>query len=152
MTQENASAGEQIDSLTANEFEVHLEGERVPGIFRVSGFVPFKLEVKPGVTKIMREPFKLTKIVQRDPELPFNRWIRETISAKDDIVRPTRALAVVALDEGVESRRWIVQGAWISEISYSDFDSASGELVEETVVVHYDDVQETWAGGSLAEK
>ena len=124
----------QIDSLSANEFEVHLDGERVPGVFRVSGFVPFKL----------------AKMVQRDPALPFNRWIQETLGAKEDIIRPVRSLVVVALDDGIETRRWTVSRAWISEISYSDFNTSSGELVEEVVTLHYEDIQETWAGGELA--
>lgn len=139
-----------IDSLSANEFEVYLEGEKVPGVFRVSGFVPFKLEVKPGVTKVVSEPFQITKMVQRDPHLPVNVWIRETIAAKKDIARPMRDLTLVALDDGVETRRWTVTKAWIGELRYSDFNSASSELVEETLVVHYDDVQEVWAGGELA--
>ncbi len=139
-----------IDSLSANEFQVYLNDDVVPGVFRVSGFIPFKLEVKPGVTKVVREPFKLAKMVQRDPNLPFNRWVQETLSAKEDIVRPLRTLVIVALDDGVESRRWTVTGAWISQISYSDFNSASGELVEEVLSIHFDDIQETWAGGQLA--
>ncbi|MBK8029855.1 MAG: phage tail protein [Chloroflexi bacterium] len=140
----------QIDSLSANEFQVYLNEDVVPGVFRVSGFIPFKLEVRPGVSKVVREPFKLAKMVQRDPALPFNRWLQETLAGKQDIVRPTRTLVIVALDDGVESRRWTVTGAWISEISYSDFNSASGELVEEVVTIHFDDIQETWAGGQLA--
>lgn len=140
----------QIDSLSANEFQVYLNEDVVPGVFRVSGFIPFKLEVRPGVSKVVREPFKLAKMVQRDPALPFNRWLQETLAGKQDIVRPTRTLVIVALDDGVESRRWTVTGAWISEISYSDFNSASGELVEEVVTIHFDDIQETWVGGQLA--
>ena len=139
-----------IDSLSANEFQVYLNDDVVPGVFRVSGFIPFKLEVKPGVTKVVRDPFKLAKMVQRDPNLPFNRWVQETLLAKEDIVRPLRTLVIVALDDGVESRRWTVTGAWISQISYSDFNSASGELVEEVLSIHFDDIQETWAGGQLA--
>ncbi len=140
----------QIDSLSANEFQVYLNEDVVPGVFRVSGFIPFKLEVRPGVSKVVREPFKLAKMVQRDPALPFNRWLQETLAGKQDIVRPTRTLVIVALDDGVESRRWTITGAWISELSYSDFNSASGELVEEVVTIHFDDIQETWAGGQLA--
>ncbi|MBK8030516.1 MAG: phage tail protein [Chloroflexi bacterium] len=140
----------QIDSLSANEFQVYLNEDVVPGVFRVCGFIPFKLEVRPGVSNVVREPFKLAKMVQRDPALPFNRWLQETLAGKQDIVRPTRTLVIVALDDGVESRRWTVTGAWISEISYSDFNSASGELVEEVVTIHFDDIQETWAGDQLA--
>jgi hypothetical protein len=150
MSENTAGSAVHIDSLTANEFEVHLDGERVRGVTRIAGFVPFKLEVKPGVTKVVREPFRLSKIVQRDPDLQFNRWLRETIAAKEDIARPPRTLALIALDEGVETRRWTVKGAWISEISYSEFNSAWGEMVEETIVVHYEDIEETWAGGALA--
>lgn len=133
-----------IDSLSANEFEVRLDGEVVKGVFRISGLAPFKLEVKPSLTKLMREPFKLSKMVQRDPDLPFNRWLRETVAAKDDIVRPHRTLEIAAIDDGVETRRWTINSAWISEISYSDFNSASSELIEETVTIYYDDITENW--------
>lgn len=145
MADETTALAVHIDSLSANEFEVLLDGERVQGISRISGLLPFKLEVKPALTKLVRDPFKLAKIVQRDPILPFNRWLRETIDAGDDIVRPTRTLEILAIDDGVEIRRWIVKGAWISEVSYSEFNSASGELIEETITVHYDAISETWA-------
>jgi hypothetical protein len=35
-----------IDSLSANEFAVEIDGERVSGIFKISGFHSFKLDVK----------------------------------------------------------------------------------------------------------
>lgn len=138
------TAAVHIDSLSANEFEVRLNGEKIGGVFRLSDLVPFKLEVKPSLTKIVREPFKLCKMVQRDPQLPFNVWLRESIDAKDDLVRPTRTLEILAIDDGEEIRRWTVQGAWIAEVTYSDFNTASNELIEETVTIHYDDINETW--------
>jgi hypothetical protein len=143
------TAGETIDSLSANEFAVEVDGARAAGIFRVSGMTPFKLDVKPSLTKIVREPFKITKIVQRDATLPFNRWVRETLAARDDIVRPERTVAVIALDEGVETRRWIFTGAKIIQISYSDFNTGSGELIEETLTIMYEDCAESWAGPAL---
>lgn len=147
MADEKTNLAVHIDSLSANEFAVLLDGEPAQGIFRVSGLLPFKLEVKPSLTKLVREPFKLAKMVQHDPNLPFNRWLRETIAARDDIVRPTRTIDLLAIDDGVEIRRWTIVGAWISEISYSDFNSASSDLIEETLTIHYDDVRETWEGG-----
>ncbi len=147
MADETNALAVHIDSLSANEFEVLIDGERLQGVFRVSGMIPFKLEVKPSMTKIVRDPFKLAKMVQRDPELAFNRWIRDTIAARDDIVRPTRTLAILAVDDGVETRRWTVKEAWISEISYSDFNSGSSDLIEETVTIHYDDIEEKWQTG-----
>lgn len=133
-----------VDSLSANEFSVEIDGEAAPGIFRVSGLAAFKLDVKPSLRKLMRDPIKLTKMVQHSPELPFNRWLRETTEAKDDIVRPVRILEIVAMDDGAESRRWRLKGAWISEVSYSDFDSGSGELVQETLLIQYDDIETIW--------
>ncbi|MEP7291091.1 MAG: phage tail protein [Chloroflexota bacterium] len=133
-----------VDSLSANEFEVLLEGERMQGVFRVSGLLPFKLEVKPSLTKLVREPFKLSKMVQRDPLLPFNRWLHDTFASREDIERPTRTLEIVALDDGSESRRWTVREAWISEIAYSDFNTGSSDLIEETVTIYYDDIEVTW--------
>ncbi|MCC6615051.1 MAG: phage tail protein [Anaerolineae bacterium] len=141
-----STVNRQIDSLSANEFAVELDGGGVTGVFRVSGLIPFKLDVKPTLTKRVRDPFKLTKMVQRDPENPFNRWVQDTVAARDDIVRPTRQLAIVAIDDGVEVRRWLVKEAWIAEVSYSDFNSGSSELIEETLVIHYEDIEEHWIG------
>jgi len=146
MTEETKALAVHLDSLSANEFEVQLEGEVVKGVFKISGLLPFKLEVKSSYTKIVRDPFKLSKMVQRDPNLPFNRWVRETIAATDDIVRPTRTLDILAVDDGEEIRRWTIKGAWISEVGYSDFDSASSTLIEETVTIQYDEIIETWQG------
>ncbi|OWY60531.1 hypothetical protein B7486_68665, partial [cyanobacterium TDX16] len=122
-----------------------LDGERLQGVFRVSGLLPFKLDVKPSLTKLVRDPFKLSKMVQRDPQLPFNRWLRDTVASRDDIVRPTRTLEIVAVDDGKETRRWTVKEAWISEISYSEFNTGSSDLIEETVIIHYDDIEESWS-------
>ena len=108
------STGFNIHSLSANEFEVQLDGEVVKGVFRISGLVPFKLDVKPSMTKVVHEPFKLAKMVQRDPEIAFNRWLRETIAATDDLARPSRTLEILAIDDGEETRRWTIKGAWIS--------------------------------------
>jgi len=144
MADETSALVVHMDSLSANEFEVRVDGETVKGVFKVNGLLSFKLEVKPSLTKLVRDPFKLSKMVQRDPNLPMNRWVRETVGAKDDIVRPTRTLDILAVDDGEEIRRWTITGAWISEISYSDFDSASSNLIEETLTIHYDDISETW--------
>lgn len=140
-------AGMTVDSLSAHEFAVEIEGERASGIFRVSGLTPFKLDVKASMTKLAREPFKLAKMVQRDPANPFNRWLQETARAREDIVRPTRQLAIIALDDGVETRRWTVNGAYITEVAYSDFNSASGELVEEVLTILYESIEESWGAG-----
>lgn len=135
-----------LDSLSANEFAVEIDGERVAGVLNVSGLTPFKLDVKPALTKLVYEPFRLTKAVQRDPALPFNVWVRATINAKDDIDRPKRTLTVIAIDEGEEIRRWVFKNAWIGEVRYSDFDSGRSELVQETIVIYYDGVDVTWYG------
>jgi hypothetical protein len=144
--EEATQGGQQIDSLSANEFTVELEDQRLSGIFRISGLAPHKFEVKPSLTTRVRDPFKLTKMVQRDPQNPMNVWLRETIAAREDFVRPTRTLSIIALDDGVETRRWIVKGAWISEVSYSDFNSGSSELIEETLVIQYSDIDQLWVG------
>jgi hypothetical protein len=149
MADEIVPAGETgvqvVDSLMANEFEVEIEGESVNGVFKVSGFIPFKLEVKPtNALKLLYDPFKISKMVQRDPNLPFNRWVQETINAGSDLVRPTRTLTLVAVDDGMPVRRWVVKDAWITEIAYSDFNSSAGELVEETLTIRYESVEASW--------
>jgi hypothetical protein len=137
-------AGTEIDSLTAHEFAVEIEGARASGIFRVTGLTPFKLEIKPTLTKLVREPFKIAKMVQRDPQNPFNRWVKESHEAREDIMRPVRNLSIIALDEGEETRRWNVTGAYITEISYSEFNSSSSELVEEVLTVMYEQIDQIW--------
>ncbi len=134
-----------VDSLVANEFVLHINDEPVTGIFTISGLVSFKLEVKTtNQLKRMEQPFKITKMVQRDPHNIFNEWLRETFQAGADIVRPTRTLTIVAVDNGVQIRRWVVKKAWVSEVSYSDFDSGSSELIQETIRIHYDEIEENW--------
>ncbi|MBC7811309.1 MAG: phage tail protein [Burkholderiales bacterium] len=134
-----------IDSLSANEFAVEIDGEAIKSVFRVSGLASFKLDVKSTSSlKILRDPIKIVKMVQRDPTAVFNRWIRESIAKKADIARPTRTVSVIALDDGIETRRWNLKNAWISEISFTDFNSASAELIEETLVIQYEDIEENW--------
>jgi hypothetical protein len=134
-----------IDSLCANEFALEIDGEVMTGIFRVTGLISFKLDVKTTTAmKLLQEPFKIVKMVQRDGNNAFNKWLRESVAAGDDIVRPKRTVTVVAIDDGAETRRWAVKGAWISEVCYSDFDTASGEMVEEIITLHYDEIEESW--------
>jgi hypothetical protein len=136
-----------IDSLVANEYEVELDGEKLLGVFRVEDFVSFKIIPDGGETsmKPLQPPFKLAKMVQRDGNAPFNKWLRETIATGSGHLRPRRTLALVAVDDGVETRRWTIKGAWISEARYSTFDSASSEMVEETITIHYDSIEEVWS-------
>ncbi|MBW4439186.1 MAG: phage tail protein [Pleurocapsa minor GSE-CHR-MK-17-07R] len=140
---------QSVDSLSANEFSVSIDGEVITGIFKLSGLAPFKMEMKPAATRLLRDAVRITKMVQRDPAMPVNRWVMETVTAKDDIVRPIRTLDISALDDGVEVRRWSLKGAYISELSYSDFDSGSGELVQETLVIQYEDVEIVWFNSGL---
>lgn len=134
-----------IDSLVANEFEVHLDDEPISGIFSISGLTTFKLDVRvtTSITK-MQQPFTIKKMVHRDPYAPFNQWIRDTFAAQDDIVRPLRTLSITAVDNGVPTRKWIIKDAWISEVKYSDFDSGSSAMIEETITIQYEDIDETW--------
>jgi phage tail-like protein len=145
---EQSSSLKAIDSLSANEFVVEVDGERVEGVFSVTNLVAFKLDVKTTTAlKILKDPLKITKMVHRDPLNVVNRWLRETIEAKADIVRPKRTLAIIAIDDGVEIRRWTLSGAWISEISYSDFNTGSSALVEETLGIQWDEIEESWLVG-----
>ena len=146
---EASPAGVALDSLTANEFAVEIEGERVSGIFRVTGLTPFKLDVKPSMTKIIREPFKIAKMVQRDPSSAFYRWLQDSTRSREDIIRPTRRLAVVALDEGIETRRWEVIGAFIVEVAYSEFNTGARDLVEEVLTIMYERIEEVWPDSAI---
>ena len=136
-----------VDSLVANEFEVELEGENLLGVFRIEGFVSFSLGAEGGETSMQRQqvPFKLVKMVQRDGNSAFNKWLRETTSTSSGHLRPRRNLAIVAVDDGVETRRWSIKGAWISDVRYSTLDNASSEMVEETITVQFDELEEIWS-------
>jgi hypothetical protein len=126
-----------VDSLQSNEFAVELEGVVVSGIFRVSGLTTFNLSAQ-------AHTLFLIKMVQRDATLPFNRWLKESMEAPKSGPRPTRTLAVLAVDDGEETRRWMIEGAFITSVQYSEFDTASGELLEEIITIQYASVTEQW--------
>ncbi|TVR20767.1 MAG: hypothetical protein EA396_09840 [Anaerolineaceae bacterium] len=134
----------QLDSLVGNEFEVSIEGETVSGVFRIDNFITFKWDAATG--ERVHEPFRLVKMVQRDPENAVNRWLRQTVAP--DANRPRRELTIRAVDDGTETRRWVVKGAWVGQVQYNVFDSASSEMVEEIITVYYDAIEESWPATS----
>ncbi|MFN8372516.1 MAG: phage tail protein [Anaerolineae bacterium] len=146
MSSNGTNRFEAIDSLVANEFALEVDGKRVNGIFRISGLTTFKMAY--GSNQIVNQPFKIAKMVQRDGSNPVNNWIRETRASNESADRPRRTLTILAIDDGVVIRRWTAQGAWISEISYSDFNSASAEMVEETLTIYYNQLDEEWPATS----
>lgn len=131
----------QVDSLIANEFAFEISGEAVSGVFRIGNLTTYATDDEGNR---MKPPFEISKMVERDANSPFNSWLRETVAARDSDDKPTRDVTVVAVDDGVETRRWSVKNAWIKSISYSDFDSSSFEMVAETFVIAYNDIEETF--------
>lgn len=130
-----------VDSLIANEFAVELNGERIQGVLSVENLVTYKLDDDSNRVKV---PFEVAKMVQRDGNAPFNKWLRETSAKRNTPELPRRDVTIVAVDDGVETRRWKASNAWIAEVRYSAFDSASFEMVAEVFVIMYDDIEETW--------
>ena len=143
MTLESSTGIKALDSLSANEFHVEIDGATATGIFGVSGI--FSRCVDLGAGRLVNPPITITKMVQQDPEIPFNQWTRETLA--NPTTRITRQVAVVAMDEGGETRRWVFKDAWISDISFSDFDMSRDALVEERLVIQHHGVEEIWPGG-----
>jgi hypothetical protein len=129
-----------IDSLSANEFQVEINGETATGIFGVSGLHIRSVDLTAG--RLVNQPLTITKMVQQNPDLPFNRWTRETLA--NPTAKASREIAVVAMDEGVETRRWVYQDAWISDIAFSDFDKGSDALIEERLTIQHGGVEEIW--------
>ncbi len=141
MAQETSGI-QAVDSLSANEFHVELNGVVATGIFGVSRIHIRSVDMTVG--KLVPQPVVITKMVQQDPALPFNQWTRETLANPTSKI--TRDLAVVAMDEGVETRRWVYKEAWISNIEFSDFDTGRDELIEERLTIHHSGVEEIWPG------
>jgi hypothetical protein len=133
-----------IDSLTASEFEVHVDDVKATGIFRVSDFVSFHLDVHSNTRNLVAHPFRISKMVQSDPDNPFNKWLRDTRAAGEAAARPMRTLTLLAVDDGDIIRRWTLHKAWISAVSYSEFNSGGGDLVEEVITIHYDKLDEAF--------
>jgi hypothetical protein len=129
----------QVDSLIANEFELHISGENVGGVFGVRNLVTYATDV--AGNRVL-PPFEVSKMVQRDGNNAFNKWLRETTSARHGGDKPRRDVTVLAVDDGVVTRKWMAKNAWITKVSYSDFDSASFEMIAETIVISYDDLEE----------
>jgi hypothetical protein len=135
------STAVQIDSLIANEYRVELNGETVNGVFRVSNLQTYATD---GEGNRLKPPFVVAKMVQRDGNLPMNQWLRDTMAARDSGEAVTRDLTILAVDDGVVTRRWIVRGARIINVAYSDFDSSTSIMVEESLTIAYDDIEEEW--------
>jgi len=133
---------QQLDSLNANEFNFEIEGEVTTGIFYVSGLTTVSFDESGAHIK---PPVEVGKMVERDGNNVFNKWLRETVDARNGDSRPTREVAVVAIDDGVETRRWTLKGAWIQEVRYSQFDTASFEMVQEVFTIQYDEIEESWS-------
>jgi hypothetical protein len=131
----------QVDSLIANEFEVQIGGESVGGVFGVRHLVTYATDA--AGNRVM-PPFEVSKMVQRDGNAAFNKWLRETMSARNGGDKPRRDVTVLAVDDGVVTRKWTAKNAWITQVSYSDFDSGSFEMIAETIVISYDDMEEEW--------
>ncbi|MCL4239083.1 MAG: phage tail protein [Anaerolineae bacterium] len=137
---ETSTSIQAVDSLSANEFHVEINGMAVSGVFGVSGLYSRRVDLEAG--KLVNPPVLITKMVQRDPDLPFNAWLRETLA--NPTARIVRQIAVVAMDEGVETRRWVLRDAWISAVGYSDFDSGSDQLIEERITVQHGGIEVVW--------
>ncbi len=141
-----AADSPKIDGQLASEFALEIDGQRVDGILAIRGLVAFRLDVRTTTAiRKLQEPFKIARVVQRDPQHPCNVWVRETFEAGEDIVRPARTLCLLALDKDGETRRWTVYDAWISDVGYSDLDIKSSDVLEETLTIQYKDVEPGWA-------
>ncbi|MCD4686180.1 MAG: phage tail protein [Anaerolineae bacterium] len=137
---EETTGIQAVDSLSANEFHVEINGTLVSGIFGVNGLHIRSVDLSAG--RLVHQPLTITKMVQQDPELPFNQWTRETLA--NPTTKVTREIAVVAMDEGKETRRWVYQNAWISDIAFSEFDTGRDELIEERLTIQHNGVEEIW--------
>ena len=136
-----ASNMQAVDSLVANEFAVEINGKPVSGIFGVSGLILFQLD---SDGKRVKPSFEIIKMVERDASNAFNRWHRDTMQNRNNDSHPTENLSIVAIDDGIETRRWTVLGAYIAGIRYSDYDTASSEMVAETYTIMYSEIEESW--------
>jgi hypothetical protein len=134
-----------IDSLVSNEFAFEINGTRVNGILQISQLVTLRLNAD-GTRSL--PPFEVSKIVERDANSAFNLWLRETLEGRNAGTRARRDVTVVAVDDGIETRRWTARSAWIQEVRYSTFDSASFEMVAETYIIAYDDIEDSWPTSS----
>jgi phage tail-like protein len=143
--QQQPSQNVQVtDSLSSNEFIVEINGERISGIFAVTGLSSYKLRMEDGKPVGMDfPPIVITKMVQQNPDLIFNQWTRETVAARGTRL-PTRDISIVAMDEGIETRRWVYRNCWISGIEFSDFDTALDFLIEERITIQHGGVEEIW--------
>jgi hypothetical protein len=139
MTHESTGI-QALDSLSANEFRVEINGVVASGIFGVSGLHIRSVDLAAG--RLVNQPITIAKMVQQDPNLPFNQWTRETLASPT--AKVTREIAVVAMDEDVETRRWVYRNAWISDIAFTDFDTSRHELIEERLTVQHTGVEEIW--------
>jgi hypothetical protein len=135
-----------IDSLVANEFAFEINGQKVNGVFHIAKLTSFSLDDQ---GRFAPKPFEVSKLVERDPNNAFNTWLRETLEARHDPAkRPIRDVTIVAVDDGIETRRWTAKNAWIHAIHYSNFDSSSFEMVGETYEIMFEDLEQSFPQGN----
>lgn len=130
-----------VDSLIANEFAVEINGARVGGVLRVERLITFATD---NAGNRIKPTFEIQKMVERDASNAFNTWLRETRANNNPEARPRRDLTIVAIDDGIETRRWTAKNAWIQQVHYTAFDSASFEMVAEILTIAYDEIEESW--------
>jgi len=135
-----------VDSLIGNEFGVELDGQRISGVMGIANFVTFRKDVD-GTRHL--PPIVLAKTVERDAQAPFNAWLRATLAERYTTTLPRRELVVLAIDDGIVIRRWLVKEAYIHEVRYETFDSSSFEMVAEVFTIGYEDIEESFPASSL---
>lgn len=135
-----------VDSLIGNEFGVELDGQRIDGVMGITNFVTFRKDADGTRHK---PPFVLAKTVERDAKSPFNAWLRETLAQRHGADLPRRDLLILAIDDGIVTRRWHIKGAWLHEVRYETFDSSSFEMVAEVFTIGYEDMEEDFPASSL---
>ena len=119
-----------LDSLVSNEFAFEINGERVNGVLHIGHLVTFRLQ-EDG--KRLLPPFEVSKIVERDASSVFNTWLRETIAVRESASRPRRDVTIVAVDDGVVTRRWTARNAFPTKVQASDLKADGNEVAIETL-------------------
>ena len=147
MTIESSTGIKALDSLSANEFHVEIDGTTATGIFGVSGIFSRSVDLSAG--RLVNPPITITKMVSRtgDPLQPVDG---ETLA--NPTTRVTRQVAVVATDEaakpGAGSSKTPGSATSRSRTSTPSRDA----LVEERLVIQHHGSRRSGREGKLPQR
>ena len=157
-----ASADTWREPYRVNEFVVEIEGKESPTVSKVSGLnlgETDAIDVPEGGTNVVRKmssgvvKFKSLTIERyvdgSDDDKQFKDFFLQMFNIKAQAGTPGRGIgsgsrrniAIIKKQFGEEKIRFMVYGAWIKSLSFSDLDAGANAILKQTVVLEHNGLE-----------